>query len=55
MSHFVEFQLAVMDVIECAGLFCSALQFKTRYELLLVEIKDVVKLENVVGEWKVRI
>lgn len=43
MGHFVELHSALIDLSTHEYVFCSALQFKTKYELLLVEVYEVVK------------
>lgn len=48
MIHFVQLLSAVMDVGAHGHLFCSLLQFKPWYELLLGEVENVVKEEHVV-------
>lgn len=45
---------AVNDVRAYVHLFCSAMQFKMRYELLVGEVENVVKEENVVEGAKVQ-
>lgn len=45
MSSFVELHSAVMDGCTQRHLFCSALQFKTGYEMWIGEVKDVLKGE----------
>lgn len=47
MGHFVEFPSLVMDLEAREHLFCSLLQLKTWYEVLVGEVKDVIKEEDV--------
>lgn len=39
----MEVQSAVVDVVAHQHLLCSALQFKTMYELLFCKVEDFVK------------
>lgn len=47
MSQFVMFLSALMDLGAYAHMFCSALQFNTRSNLLIREVEVVVKHEEI--------
>lgn len=48
MSLIVELVSDVMDVGVYNDLFCSVLQFKTRYGLLVSKLQEIVEEENVI-------
>lgn len=50
MSHFLEVLSVLIDVVGHDHLSCSALLFKSRYKMIVGDIEEVVKEEDVVIE-----